>query len=208
MRANRSPTAYSPDNPPPDDGDVDADGSTREDLLILSAIIRGVDIMEIDSPPRVTEVCRKYWLEPGESLDLKSGWDLSDRCEQQQARALVRARAPYLIICFPPCTKFSNLQNLGKAINGPEWHEQIEIELEQAKAHVQFCVGTCPSCSPLLTPQACFGSEQTNACTAWSRRTRKESTRRRRSQMGFSAHRGVSSTSSRSAAMERMCTST
>ena len=43
MRANRFPTAYSPDNPPPDDGDVDADGTDREDLLILSAIVRGVD---------------------------------------------------------------------------------------------------------------------------------------------------------------------
>ena len=42
---------------------------------------------------------------------------------------------------FPPCTKFSNLQNLNKAINGPEWHEKFEVELEQAKEHVRFCVG-------------------------------------------------------------------
>ena len=70
--------SYGPDTPPPDGGDADGDGSTHEDLRILSAIIRGVDIMELYSPPRVAEVCRKYWLEPGESLDLKSGWDLSD----------------------------------------------------------------------------------------------------------------------------------
>ena len=31
--------------------------------------------MEIYSPLRVTEVCRKYWLESGESIDLKSGCD-------------------------------------------------------------------------------------------------------------------------------------
>ena len=97
MRANRFPS-YGPDNPP---GDDDGDGSTHEDLIILSAIIRGVDIMEIYSPPRVTEVCRKYVLEPGESLDLKTGWDLSSRSEQRRARELVRARAPYLIICSP-----------------------------------------------------------------------------------------------------------
>ena len=47
-------------------------------VRILSAIIRGGDIMEVHSPPRVAEVCREYWLEPGESLDLKTGWDLSD----------------------------------------------------------------------------------------------------------------------------------
>ena len=51
----------------------DGDGSTREDLLILSAILWGVDIMEIYSLPMVTEVCKKYWLEPGESLHLKTG---------------------------------------------------------------------------------------------------------------------------------------
>ena len=88
--------------------------------------------MEIYSPPRVAEVCRKYWLDPGEGLDLKSGWDFSDRGEQRRARALVRARAPYLIICLPSCTKLSNLQNLNKAFHGPEWHEKFEIEIEQA----------------------------------------------------------------------------
>ena len=41
---------------------------------------------------------------------------------------------------FPPCTQFSNLQKLNKAINGPEWHNKFEIELEQAKAHARFCV--------------------------------------------------------------------
>ena len=96
--------------------------------------------MEIYSPPRVAEVCHKYGLEPGESLDLKSGWDLSNRSEQNRARALVRARAPNLIICSPPCTKFSNLQNLNKAINGPEWQEKFKDELELAKRHVRFCV--------------------------------------------------------------------
>ena len=97
--------------------------------------------MEIYSPPREIDMCRKYVLEPGESLDLKTRWDLSNRNEQRRARESVRARAPYLIICSPPCTKFSNLQRLNKAINGPEWHEKFEVELEEAKEHVRFCVG-------------------------------------------------------------------
>ena len=73
MRENRGQMSYSPDNPPPGGGAADADGSTHEDLNILSAIVRGVDITEIYPPPRVTEVCRKYWLELGESLGLKTG---------------------------------------------------------------------------------------------------------------------------------------
>ena len=67
------PDELQPENPPPDDGDADGVVSTHEDLLILSAIVRGVDITEIYSPPRVTEMCRMYWLETGESRDLKSG---------------------------------------------------------------------------------------------------------------------------------------
>lgn len=134
MRENRKRKREDEDN-----DDDDDTPSTREGLRILSAVLRGVDVMEVYSPPRVVEVCRKYWLEPCEGLDLKTGWDLSKKGEQRRARDLIRPRAPYLIICSPPCTKFSNLQNLNKAINGPEWHEKFAEELKEAEAHVRFC---------------------------------------------------------------------
>ena len=163
--------------------------------------------MEIYLPPRVTEVCRKYWLKPGESLDLKTGWDLSDRNEQRRARDLVRARAPYLIICSPLCTKFSNLQNLNEAINGPEWPDQFEVELEQAKEHVRFCVGLMreqlaagrhflfehpawassgdlPELQSLSETPGHYGSERTNACTALSLPMTTATTRLPRSRLG------------------------
>ena len=41
-------------------------------FAFCSVFIRGVDIMEVDSPPRVAEMYRKYCLEPGDSLDLKT----------------------------------------------------------------------------------------------------------------------------------------
>ena len=43
-----------------------------------------------------------------------------------------------------PCAKFSNPQNLNKAMNVPEWHEKCETDLEQAKARVRFCVDLMP----------------------------------------------------------------
>ena len=64
----------------------------------MSALVWGVDIMESYSPQRVAEGGRKYMLEPNESLDLKSGRDLSSRGEQERARALLLARPPKLII--------------------------------------------------------------------------------------------------------------
>ena len=98
MRANRFPASYGHDAPPPSRPESQHDGaeSTHEDLRILSALLRGVDVMEIDSPPRVAEACHKYMLDPGESPDLQTGWDLSDRSEQNGARALVRARACHI----------------------------------------------------------------------------------------------------------------
>ena len=224
--------SYSPDNPPPGSGSADGDGSMHEDRLILSALVRGVDIMEIYSPSRVTEVCREYGLEPGESLDSKSGWDLSDRREQQRARALVRSRAPYLVICSPPFIKFSNLQNLNKAINGPEWHEKFAVELEQAKAHVRFCVELMreqlaagrhflfehpawasswdmPELQSLADkPGVLCGNARTSECTAWSRRMRMESTRLRRSRQVFSGRHGASLMSCRCVAITRTSIST
>ena len=60
MRANRFPTRYGPGNPLAENDGDDGDGLTREDVPMLSAMLRGVDIMEIYSLPRVTEVCKKY----------------------------------------------------------------------------------------------------------------------------------------------------
>ena len=42
---------------------------------------------------------------------------------------------------FPPVYKVQQLQNLNKSFNGPEWHEEFEVELEQVKDNVRFCVG-------------------------------------------------------------------
>ena len=132
-------------------------------------------------------------LEVRESLDLKSGWNLSNRREQQRARALFRSRAPLLVICslFFDLMKFNNFQNLNKAMNGPEGHEKFAIELEQAKAHVRFCV-------ELMREQLAagrhflfehrrefFGCERINECMACSRLTRIALTRRPRSPLGF-----------------------
>ena len=57
------------------------------EMQILSAVFRGVDIMEVYSPVRVGKICKKYHLVPGESLDLLTGWDLSKQAEQRRARA-------------------------------------------------------------------------------------------------------------------------
>ena len=214
-RANRFPTSYGPGNLPADaDGD-DGSGSTREDLLILSAILRGVDIMEIYSPPSVTEVCRKYWLGPGESLYLKTGWDRSDRNEQRRARDLVRARAPYLIICSPRVQSSATFRILIKQSMAPSGTINLKLNWSRRKnmsdsasvscvrssqpVDTSFSstrlgrpVGTCRSCSLSQRHQAYYGSERINACTALSPRKTTATTRLPRSRPDFSVPRGAS----------------
>ena len=67
-----------------DTADDDQDANHVEDMTILSAVLRGVDITEVFSPERVTLVCHKYRLTPGESFDLRNGYDLSDKEVQKE----------------------------------------------------------------------------------------------------------------------------
>ena len=39
------------------------------DVAVLAAVLTGVDITEIVSPERVTKICNKYYLVPGDSFD-------------------------------------------------------------------------------------------------------------------------------------------
>ena len=121
---------------------VEEETMIKEDKKILAAIIRGVDIMEIYSPVRVAGVAARYNLQPGESIDLRTGWDLSKPEQRAKVKKKVKTEKPYKVICSPPCTKFSRLValNLHTHVDDPEWPEQFHIDREAAKVHVRFCI--------------------------------------------------------------------
>ena len=50
----------------------------KSDVAVLAAVLKGVDITEIFSPERVKKLCNQYHLLPGDSFDLRTGYDLSD----------------------------------------------------------------------------------------------------------------------------------
>ena len=50
----------------------------ESDVAVLAAVLKGLDLTEIFSPERVTKLCKKYHLVPGDSFDLRTGYDLSD----------------------------------------------------------------------------------------------------------------------------------
>ena len=91
-----------------------------------------VDISEVFSPPRVTEMAGKFGLKPGDAMDLITGWNFDREDHRQQARELIQQRRPKLLIGSPDCTMFSQLQGLSG------WNEHKASRWRQARRHLQF----------------------------------------------------------------------
>ena len=112
----------------------------NDEIEILAAVCKGVDITEIFSPERVTKLCKKYGLIARDSFDLRDGYVLAD--ERTQARVIDRINRtnPTVVIGSPPCTLFSRLQQLNLHVHGPEWAAKFEVEKKKAAAHIVFCL--------------------------------------------------------------------
>ena len=67
-----------------------------------------------------------------------SGWNFSDRKHQREALKMINELKPYLIIGSPPCTAWSNLQNMMKHL--PGYAVKLEAAKEKSRVHLAFCV--------------------------------------------------------------------
>ena len=133
---------------------------------IVAACRLGVDIMEIYSPERINQICVKFGLLPGSSLDLTTGWDLSRRDDQEAAWQKMVDDEPGVLIGSPPCTRFSMLQNINfKRYEGDEdWNEKFKKELAKAKAHASFC---CRMYRYQVAHGRCFLHEHPWSASSW-----------------------------------------
>ena len=52
--------------------------SPKLDRKILASVLMNVDVTEVYSPIRVSELAAKFGLVPGSSLDLTNGWDFEE----------------------------------------------------------------------------------------------------------------------------------
>ena len=60
-----------------------------------------VDIMEIDSLPRVSVEAKKMGLRAGLSMDLTNGWDLTNLADRELAEKYVDEHEPWLVMGSP-----------------------------------------------------------------------------------------------------------
>ena len=101
------------------------------------------DVSEVYSPPRVVTVAAAAGLRAGFSLDLtvpkpEGGvWDFSRRSCRDAALKLTREQRPYLLIGSPPCTAWSNLQNLNAC--RPGGRARVGAAKQRARVHLLFC---------------------------------------------------------------------
>ena len=110
------------------------------EMKIMADMLMGVDITEVYSPERVNKLCKKFDLIPGDSFDVRTGYDLS--LEKTQADVILRIKQtkPRLVIGCPPCTMFSRLQALNIHVHGPAWEAKFLEEKKKAVEHVKFCI--------------------------------------------------------------------
>ena len=101
-------------------------------------------VVELYSPPRVTaRISRRgaARIREGGTYDLladKCGmrWDFTKAEHRQRARREIAELKPYIVIGSPPCTMFSQLQNLNKRHwSDAEWSARWTA----ARVHLQFC---------------------------------------------------------------------
>ena len=111
------------------------------DRKILSMAILGVDVTEIYSPARVTQVCSKFGLQPGSAMDLMTGYDFDLLDDRNRAMRKLLVEKPNLLIGSPPCTYMSVLQELNKWLNrnSQEWLDKFELNRQKAVRHIEFC---------------------------------------------------------------------
>ena len=71
-----------------------------------------VSVSEVYSPPRVTAEARRRGMEVGGAYDLQTGYDLKSTNDQARMWSEREEDDPELAVLSPPCTPFSQLQEL------------------------------------------------------------------------------------------------
>ena len=119
-------------------------GRLRDDMSVVRRKLGiGVDVAEVYSPPRIVTVAEAAGLRGGFSLDLTvpyegERWDFAKKSCRDKALDLVRRDKPYLLIGSPPCTAWSNLQNLNAC--RPGGRAKVDAAKQRARIHLVFCV--------------------------------------------------------------------
>lgn len=105
--------------------------SRKERKAVYASFNEAPKIGELYSPPRVSEVGKKFGLRGGNHYDLKTGWGLTKEEDRRKMWKELKEDDPYLIVICPPCTAFTMIQEL----NLPKMNESKALRLIQVGLH-------------------------------------------------------------------------
>ena len=117
-----------------------------------------VDLTEVYSPPRVNVHAAKMGLQPGDSMDLVTGWDFDREDHQKLAQKRIDETKPKLLVGSPECRMFSALQNLSP------WTKEKEAKLKAAERHLEF---VCKLYEQQVREKRWFLHEHPIGATSW-----------------------------------------
>ena len=111
---------------------------SRNAMERINQQLGSTNMCESFSPERVATACKREGLVPGESMDIKSGYDFDFLAHRTKCWESIVRDEPLLVIASPLRTMFSRLQELNKHMyrDSDTWMQKFQLRMEQAKRYV------------------------------------------------------------------------
>ena len=117
---------------------TDVSKEELQDITALCLELGSVDVAEIYSPERFTEMAPRMGLRPGFAVDLQTGWNMEDPEHVQELERMTEEQDPYLLTGSPPCGPFSALQRISRKKRDPGEYREMK---DRARHHLKTAVG-------------------------------------------------------------------
>jgi len=128
--------------------DVDSDSDSDIDINMIgdgividvdvedSVIDKRHDFMEFYSPPRIVPECTAIGLRSQFSFDVTCGHDFLTYQSRATGFRCINEFKPLMIMLSPPCTMFSQMQNLWNVKKMEE--NQYQARMKEARCHIDY----------------------------------------------------------------------
>lgn len=116
--------------------------TNRLNIIMMQMLTNEMEVVEVYSPPRITQMARRMGLKAGWSLDLTTcdsdgkAWDFNDTTMRNRAIRKVVNDEPLLLVGSPMCTAFSAMNNINYSKMS---REEVEHRMNYGRKHVKFC---------------------------------------------------------------------
>ena len=109
------------------------------DKTIISKLLMGVGITEVDSRPGIGAACAACGLIGSTAFDFRTGSDFNGPEHRVVAIQLSNEEEPVMLRGNPPCTNILNLPNFNLIFRGDECKKNFYMERDGDIGNLQLC---------------------------------------------------------------------